>query len=440
MLDLTTLTPSAPPARATADVSRRAGDGGNDTGGNAFGDALASARSRDGGGATDARTNAGTPPALPGTRGHAATDTEGDDATAADGPPAEAQAVAGAMLAVLPLPAADAANGQRDAALAGGRANDAGALPVPLPAAPTVPAGASDNGAAPAATLAAIDTQRNVLSAVAPVAAEAIAGPAATGATGTDTGNAAPVPATFATALAAAGTTAADGARREAGDTGHRSPAGPVRVSRLADSTNPAPPAFQPAPQTARIATEPAQAADIADAPAADAAALAGSAPAQRHADAAPPATVQLAPPVSDPQWPQALGQQLVRLGTPGHHTAELDLNPPHLGPLKVVLNVVNDQAQAQFVSPHQAVRAAVEAALPQLRTSLAESGIQLGQATVGGDGFAGQPGGHEAPHRQASAQGEFRLPGNGPASGNRAEDVPRVARVAGRGEIDTFA
>ncbi|MGT2489684.1 flagellar hook-length control protein FliK [Cupriavidus basilensis] len=52
----------------------------------------------------------------------------------------------------------------------------------------------------------------------------------------------------------------------------------------------------------------------------------------------------------------------MVRLSTQGNHTAELQLNPPDLGPLKVVLNVVNDQAQAQFVSPHAAVRAAVEA------------------------------------------------------------------------------
>lgn len=43
------------------------------------------------------------------------------------------------------------------------------------------------------------------------------------------------------------------------------------------------------------------------------------------------------------------------------------------------------------MVSPHQHVRAALEAALPVLRTQLAESGIQLGQSNISGESFSGQ-------------------------------------------------
>jgi flagellar hook-length control protein FliK len=133
----------------------------------------------------------------------------------------------------------------------------------------------------------------------------------------------------------------------------------------------------------------------------------------------------------------------MVRLSTQGNHTAELQLNPPDLGPLKVVLNVVNDQVQAQFVSPHQAVRAAVEAAMPHLRTALADNGIQLGQTSVGADSAFSQasqgqqqrqPGGHAGAFAQAtqvSAQ---------PEAVASTAPVRSATRVSGLGEVDTFA
>jgi len=46
-------------------------------------------------------------------------------------------------------------------------------------------------------------------------------------------------------------------------------------------------------------------------------------------------------------------------------------------------LTMGDNQAQAMFVSAHESVRRALEAALPQLRDTLAGQGIQLGQASV---------------------------------------------------------
>ncbi|EON20002.1 flagellar hook-length control protein [Cupriavidus sp. GA3-3] len=174
------------------------------------------------------------------------------------------------------------------------------------------------------------------------------------------------------------------------------------------------------------------------------AAALAGQATPSATAAAAAARPV-VTPQLYDSQWPQALGQQMIRMSTQGQQSAELQLNPPDLGPLKVVLNVVNDQAQAQFVSPHQAVRAAVEAALPHLRTALSENGIQLGQTSVGADGFASQAGNGNGQQQQAPGNGRGQTGfGSGtlaavePAAG--ASTTVRPARVLGRGEIDTFA
>ena len=112
-------------------------------------------------------------------------------------------------------------------------------------------------------------------------------------------------------------------------------------------------------------------------------------------------------PVVGGSEWGPALGQQMIRMSTSGHHVAELSLNPAGLGPLKVTLTIGDNQAQAVFVSAHEGVRNAIEAALPQLRKTLADHGINLGQTSVGaesqqpprqGGTFGQQPSGRSTP------------------------------------------
>lgn len=99
------------------------------------------------------------------------------------------------------------------------------------------------------------------------------------------------------------------------------------------------------------------------------------------------PASLHVATPVGATHWGTELGQQLVAMGTNarnGMHTAELRLDPPDLGPLRVTLNLSDGLASASFVSAHASVRHAIETALPQLQQSLAQAGISLGQTSVG--------------------------------------------------------
>lgn len=135
-----------------------------------------------------------------------------------------------------------------------------------------------------------------------------------------------------------------------------------------ADSANP-----NAALALGTVAAMPAGGAGAATAPAAAAPAAASASP-------------LLAPEVGSSEWGKALGQQVVHLGQAGQQQAELQLNPPGLGPLKVTLSLNDQQLQAMFVSAHASVRAAVEAALPQLRASLADNGINLGNTSVSAD------------------------------------------------------
>jgi flagellar hook-length control protein FliK len=96
--------------------------------------------------------------------------------------------------------------------------------------------------------------------------------------------------------------------------------------------------------------------------------------------------TAQLPQAPGSAAWQQALGQQLIFMSQAQLGQAELQLNPLALGPLKVSLQLIEGGLMAQFSAEHPAVREAVQAALPQLRTTLAEQGLSLGQTQVGAD------------------------------------------------------
>jgi flagellar hook-length control protein FliK len=155
---------------------------------------------------------------------------------------------------------------------------------------------------------------------------------------------------------------------------------------------------------------------------------------------------LSLAPPVDSDAWAPALGQQMLRMSASGMHTAQLNLNPEHLGPLQITLKLGEDQAQAVFSSAHEGVRKAVEAALPQLRTSLAEHGISLGQTSVGAD--TRQPSGQNAfAGDQPSGRSNGNAGSNYPGAGRdttvgavEARPTAPVRSTRAEGAVDTFA
>ncbi|MDP3708541.1 MAG: flagellar hook-length control protein FliK [Polaromonas sp.] len=152
-----------------------------------------------------------------------------------------------------------------------------------------------------------------------------------------------------------------------------------------------------------------------------------------------PVATASLMPGVGSPEWGKALGQHVIQMGNAGHQVAELQLNPPGLGPLKVTLSMSDHQMQAMFVSAHASVRAAVEAALPQLRTTLADNGISLGNTSVGAESqqqtaFADNP--NSQPER-----GAYRpSAGTEPAALLPSRSATEPVRRSNGLSIDTYA
>lgn len=92
--------------------------------------------------------------------------------------------------------------------------------------------------------------------------------------------------------------------------------------------------------------------------------------------------------PVHDRNWQNAFTQKVVWLASHDKQSAQITLNPPHMGPIEISLNIDKGNATASFVSANADVRESIEAALPRLREMFAGVGLELGQANVGADSF----------------------------------------------------
>lgn len=147
------------------------------------------------------------------------------------------------------------------------------------------------------------------------------------------------------------------------------------------------------------------------------------------------------ATPLSSPQWASDFGRQFVNIAqnsSNGIQIAELRLDPPELGPLRITINLSDSVAHASFVSPHAMVRQTVENALPQLQQLLAQAGISLGDTSVNDQSQAGQSSDGDNSNRQA---GGNRAGVSGGLSAEGVTDASNIARkLSPDALVDTFA
>lgn len=133
--------------------------------------------------------------------------------------------------------------------------------------------------------------------------------------------------------------------------------------------------------------------------------------------------------------WDQAISQKVMWMVGAGQQSASLTLNPPDLGPLKVVINVHNDQADTTFISDNDEVRKALEAGMSHLRDKMNESGIQLGQANVSTSQQSQQEFQQSA---QTRANQSFKNQTSSELSSQDSQ--PKVTVRISEGLVDTFA
>lgn len=152
-----------------------------------------------------------------------------------------------------------------------------------------------------------------------------------------------------------------------------------------------------------------------------------------------PVAAPVVSAPLGSHEWQQNFSQHVTLFTRQGQQSAELRLHPEELGQVQISIKLEDNQAQLHLVSAHSHVRQALEAALPILRTQLAENGIQLGQSNISSESFAGQQ------QQQSSQQQQASRSGSGDLFGTDNDDaliVPASLQAAARGNgaVDIFA
>ena len=125
------------------------------------------------------------------------------------------------------------------------------------------------------------------------------------------------------------------------------------------------------------------------------------------------------------------MSERITQMLRAGQWSADMKLNPENLGPIKINMVMDKDQLKVMFISQHNNVRELVESSIPRLRDSLAESGINLADTSVGRDAQQKQQQEHSN-EEQFNFQTKI-------ADNNSEELTEEKQRSTHDGDLDTF-
>lgn len=99
--------------------------------------------------------------------------------------------------------------------------------------------------------------------------------------------------------------------------------------------------------------------------------------------------TVSVATPVGQGNWSQDIGQRVTWLANQEIRTAQIQLNPQHLGPVEVRISYGQEQQlSVSFIAHHPQAREALDAMLPRLREMFDAQGLNLADVSVSQESF----------------------------------------------------
>lgn len=149
-------------------------------------------------------------------------------------------------------------------------------------------------------------------------------------------------------------------------------------------------------------------------------------------AERAPPA-LPLGLPLQHERWGEEVGERVRWMIGQQVQSAELKITPQHLGTIEVRISMHKDQMQISFVSPHAAVREALEDAAPRLREMMSAAGYAAVDVDVS----------HQEPSRQHDGGSRHWAGAGATAWGGEDTEVHEsVGTIAPRakGSLDCYA
>lgn len=96
-----------------------------------------------------------------------------------------------------------------------------------------------------------------------------------------------------------------------------------------------------------------------------------------------PVTQLSVSTPVQQPQWGEAVAEKVMWMSAKGIKEADIQLDPPELGPLSVKVSVSQEQAHVSFTVQHASVREALDQHAMRLREMFEQEGINLADVDV---------------------------------------------------------
>ena len=127
--------------------------------------------------------------------------------------------------------------------------------------------------------------------------------------------------------------------------------------------------------------------------------------------------------PLSHPEWNKDLGERIVWMSSKAIPTAEIRLNPPHLGPISVRVDVADDQATVVFTAQHAATRDAIEASIPKLKEMMGAQQLNLADVNIS-QGSMSDQGRSQAQNFAQTADGRGQQGGAANVAANGVDEV----------------
>ncbi|MCF6362998.1 MAG: flagellar hook-length control protein FliK [Gammaproteobacteria bacterium] len=142
--------------------------------------------------------------------------------------------------------------------------------------------------------------------------------------------------------------------------------------------------------------------------------------------------------PMGQPGWSAELGQRMMWLANREIREAQIQLNPRHLGPIDVrIIYSDTQQLSVSFTAQNPAAREALDAALPRLREMFEQQGLNLADASVSQESFAGQ---QQAAKNENGLRHDAVADTHGVDSGDEEPQQPSSPVPIGLGLVDIFA
>ena len=134
-------------------------------------------------------------------------------------------------------------------------------------------------------------------------------------------------------------------------------------------------------------------------------------------------------------EWTDEVANKLTYMVSEKLQSAQLHINPEHLGPIEVKIQIDNDkQTTIHFSALHADTRQALENAIPQLKSILTDNGVNLANCSVDPNAFA-----NSFNHQQQQNQSQRNPSAATSEKENFIDNTIKSSQTSIPGSVDLF-